>query len=431
MVDPHATAAHFADEETLDTDFVHHLVRGADLLKAGNAEQSRTMLERALQLRPANERGQNLLALSYFKLGQYERALEIYRVLVAAHPNDPALRVNLGLVRLKQGQADEAIEHFLFALELAPEHRKAQNYIGLAHLQQGHPEQAREWFERAGNRQMAERVARDMGDDLAIASTPSAAPADDDPARDGFHAASAFVSEVSTGEAWDSPSPAQALDAPLPEASGIADLETFGATHRIQPPESADAAFTVSPTMIVVTVRGDLFTRIDGVLATFGTLDFKPEFKRFRGRITDKPFGEGARRVMRVGGEGRVWIGVEGRHFEALEIGDEAAYFREDALFAFEESLLFENGRVPSRCSSDLQLVHLRGRGLALLVSHHPPRSVEIRKDEPCRLPLEVLLGWHGTITPRIVPLGDGDGEHAVSLVELTGEGRALLDASV
>ena len=156
----------------------------------------------------------------------------------------------------------------------------------------------------------------------------------------------------------------------------------------------------------------------------------KPELKRFRGKATDKPFGEGPRRMLRASGEGRYVISREGRVFTALELNDEPAYFREDVLFAFEESILFENGRVPSRSGVDLQLVHLRGRGKLLIVSAGSPKAVEVRKGEPLRIPMDQLIGWHGPlIQPRLTAIVEEAPEMGVAL-ELAGEGRALIDVA-
>src|SRR5205823_4719055 len=130
-------------------------------------------------------------------------------------------------------------------------------------------------------------------------------------------------------------------------------------------------------------VRGEMLTRLDGLVASWGSLTMKPELKRFRGKATDKPFGEGSRRMLRASGEGRYVISREGRCFTALELGDEPAYFREEVLFAFEESILFENGRVPSKGGTDLHLVHLRGRGKLLLATFGVPRAVDVQKGEP------------------------------------------------
>lgn len=429
MSDSQATSAAYADDETIDTDFVHRLVRGADLLQAGDADQSRVMLERALQLRPNNERGQNLLALSYFKLGQLDQAENIYRTLSLAHPEDAALRVNLGLVLLKKGREDDAIALFETALELAPDHRKAQNYIGLAHMQKQDFATAKEWFDLSGNTQMSERMSATLVGETPHASEEAARRG---PGGDDARFSPAEATPIAPSGHWMatlSPAPQQTHP---PVERRAPELAAFTLAQRFDSPLAEEApAFSVTNAMVVVSVAGELFSRTDGLLASFGNLDFKPEFKRFRGRVTDKPFGDAERRVMRVTGAGQLWIALNGRQFQTVEIGDEAAYFREDALFGFEESLLFENGRVPSRHSSDLQLVHLRGQGLALIVSKHPPRAVEIRKDEPCRLPLDVLLGWHGNVAPRIVAMGSDDtASEAMAAVELSGEGYALLDAS-
>lgn len=429
MSDPYPTAAAYADDETVDTDFVHRLVRGADLLQAGDAEQSRIMLERALRLRPDNERGQNLLALSYFKLGLLDQAENIYRTLSAAHPEDAALRVNLGLVLLKKRREDEAIALFESALELAPTHRKAQNYIGLAYMQKQAFSTAKEWFDLAGNTQMSERMAAMLSEGAPQAAKPEPpSSGDDDVAM-----STAEATPIAPSGHWMATLSSARQPPASPEPLRAPELASFTAARSINMSDSGEApAFSVADSLLTVSVEGELFTRIDGLLAARGEIDFKPEFKRFRGRVTDKPFGDGPQRMMRATGSGRLWVALGQRHGQTLEIGDEAAYFREDALFGFGESLLFENGRVPSRHSSDLQLVHLRGRGLALIVSKFAPRAVEIRENAPCRLPLDVLLGWHGNVAPRIIALGSAESSSdATAAVELSGEGWALVDASL
>jgi uncharacterized protein (AIM24 family) len=179
---------------------------------------------------------------------------------------------------------------------------------------------------------------------------------------------------------------------------------------------------------VLIHVKGEVLTRLDGLVASWGSVTMKPELKRFRGKATDKPFGDGTRRMLRASGEGRFVVSREGRAFTALELGDEPAYFREEILYAFEESILFENGRVPSKGGTDLHLVHLRGHGKLLLVTQCAPRSVEVKRGEALRIPMDQLVGWHGPlIQPRLVPIVDEAPEMGVAL-ELAGEGRALID---
>lgn len=437
MPDLHSASTAYADEETVDTDFVHHLVRGAELLQGGDPSHARGILERALRLQPRNQRGQNLLALSYFKLGLFDRAEEIYRALITEHPQDPTLRVNLGLVHLKTNKADVAIAAFSSALELSPGHPKAQNYLGLAHLQKRDYQKARDWFEKAGNTAMAERATAQGAGAVPLANVGEGALQALDTREVPFTAPEINeATPVRAPGAWiatrPSTSPAESTaPLPVPPPAGPVELVAFSAAQRI---DSLHAApFAASASMVVVEVRAELFTRVENLVASFGTHELKPAFKRFRGRVTDKPFGEPGRRMMHASGQGRLWLAPQGRHFVALEIGDEPAYFREESLFAFEESLLFENGRVPSKLGGDLHLVHLRGHGAALLTSRHKPRSIDVVRGEPCRVPIDVLIGWHGNVAPRIVALAEEATSDGLALpaVELSGEGRVLLDVAI
>ena len=116
----------------METEFLEALYRGGELLAAGQVAEAKEHLERAHALHPEDEKGQNLLGLTCFKLGLFERAGDIYSLLVRANPADPTLRVNLGLVYLKMNALPEAVAQFEVATQLAPEHKKSQNYLGLA-----------------------------------------------------------------------------------------------------------------------------------------------------------------------------------------------------------------------------------------------------------------------------------------------------------
>jgi len=222
------------------------------------------------------------------------------------------------------------------------------------------------------------------------------------------------------------PPPTSPAEVPEPSAD-LATMSQYTSAQRLSVSTPTNG-FAIGPTEIMVHVRGGMLTRLDGLVASWGSVTMKPELKRFRGKATDKPFGEGNRRMLRATGEGRYVISRDGRVFTALELDDEPAYFREDVLFAFEESILFENGRVPAKNGNDLHLVHLRGRGKLLLVTQGTPQGVDVHKGEPLRIPMDQLVGWHGPlIQPRLVSIVEEAPELGVAL-ELAGEGRALVD---
>jgi len=459
-----------------DDAFLTLLYRGGELLQAGQLEEARAQLEAAYQLQPDNEKGQNLLGLAYFKLGHFDRAAEIYEGLVRDNPGDPTLRVNLGLVYLKAGQLQRAVRGFEQAVELAPDHAKAHNYLGLALAQAGEYGRAREAFLRAGSDAMAEKMARALAQDRA--PRPPSAPA---PAALTLAASKTFVGMVAAAAPTAPPPEARPYDAMLSQGLGgsapppgmravppppppiplvveagrrqvaAGEDEPLGPVAQEAPParpsapvtsaelsqlaaslrlvgEAEASPFAVNEDSVLVTVRGELLIRASGMIGFTGSLEFRPEFKRFRGRVTDRPFGEGAERMMRVQGQGMAWVAREGRRFLAVSLGDEGAYLREPMVFGFEEQLSFENGRVPSDVAPDLDLVHLAGIGQVLLSPPGALRSLEVRPDAPVTIPFEHWVGWQGQIAPRVLSMPwDGPRGGAAVAVELTGEGFALL----
>jgi hypothetical protein len=214
--------------------------------------------------------------------------------------------------------------------------------------------------------------------------------------------------------------PARAV--PIPDGLGA-----FAAQRTVRP---ARDVFAVEGSVLHVAVRGEVLSRLEGLFAARGTLTLKPEVKRFRGKPTDKPFGAGRDRLHRFCGEGALFYRTGGWVFTVVDLVEDAGYFREEAVFALEEPLVLENGRVPSRHSRDLDLVHLRGRGRFLLRSAAAPVALETTTSAPLRVPLASLLGWTGSVTPQIEVLGatglvEGPG---LVVANLTGEGRVLVD---
>jgi uncharacterized protein (AIM24 family) len=194
---------------------------------------------------------------------------------------------------------------------------------------------------------------------------------------------------------------------------------------------AAVETFAVSRGLLTVEVHGEVLVRGRGLAAVRGAVRLVPEMKRFRGRATEKPFGEGPDRVLRASGEGALLFRAGSRRLAAVDLGGESGYFREEVVLGFEDQLAFENGRVASRLGTDLNLVHLRGRGRLLLATAGELVALAASADAPVRVPLAVVAGWTGNLTPRLSPLLEGSdpADPAAPLaVELAGEGRVLLD---
>ena len=101
-------------------------------------------------------------------------------------------------------------------------------------------------------------------------------------------------------------------------------------------------------------------------------------------------------------------------------VDDDGAYLREELVFAFEEPISFENGKL-SNDQLSLELAHLKGNGRILLQLDGALRAMPIPLGAPLVVPVQRMVGWFGRVTPRLMGFG-GRGA-----VELTGEGYALL----
>ncbi len=193
--------------------------------------------------------------------------------------------------------------------------------------------------------------------------------------------------------------------------------------------EEAEGTFLVGTKSVTVFVRGEVFSRTRALLALEGTVDLQPEEKRYRGQPTGKAFGDGEDLMMRLTGEGRLYLAVQGRCFTPVAIDGVDAYFREEVVCGFDGSVAFENGRVPSDYSTDLNLVFMRGEGSVLLETGGTIVSSAVKAGQPVRVPMSRLVGWTGHLRPSVVAFPGGErsaGQAPMPFVELDGEGVAF-----
>jgi uncharacterized protein (AIM24 family) len=162
-------------------------------------------------------------------------------------------------------------------------------------------------------------------------------------------------------------------------------------------------------------------------VAVRGDIETAPETRRYRGRGTDKLFGDGREAVHRVRGEGALLLRTGDLRFTVVDLAGSAGFFREEAVFAMEASIAFDNARLTARAGPDVDLVQLRGEGAFVLVARGAIVAVDV-SEAPLRIASSALVGWTGALTPRLTTLSEA-GPGDTRAVELTGEGRVLLDS--
>ena len=180
---PSIGLVHDSDQPTdsSNEDFLFHLYRGSELLQDNRVHEAKEELERALHLQPRDSKGQDLIAVVYFRLGLYPRAIQIYEGLRRRNANDTSLLLNLALCYLKTGQPQLARRDLEHLLSLNPAHSRAWGYLGLACERLGDLAQAERAFEQGGHGQMAKRIAQRRDEASKPVNGPAPAPAETPP----------------------------------------------------------------------------------------------------------------------------------------------------------------------------------------------------------------------------------------------------------
>lgn len=432
-----------------------HLQRAGELLRNDDLVGAEQEVARALELGGAADvRVRNLLGLVHFRAGRLAEARDIYQDLVAGDPEDPGLRLNLGLVELRLGRYREAVAHLALVTEKEPRNQRARGYLGLALLRSGDLAGARRAFLEAGQsdlaRQVEDRIAPGMVEELE-----GPALAVRHIAEDGLRAveerelpfASVEMERRGGGEspgpatdggwqvrrsgevALDS-APAPAVPAPPPHPIELLRVDlpvsvTEFATQRLVPRGVYGEPFGLTERgMLIIRVDGQLASRATGAVLSTGQMTFEPLYRRERGRFTEDLFGGEADGLSQVSGKGLILVAPQGQRFTALSLQNDILYLREPAVYAFEDALHWENGRVPGG-SGWYPLVQFRGSGRLVVRTARPLACVKVTPEDSTYVEPETLIGWIGQVSPRVL---DELEEAPASYLECKGEGVLLLE---
>lgn len=456
-------------------DFLFHLYRGSELLQDNRVHEAKEELEAALLLQPRDAKGQDLLALVYFRIGLYPRSIQIYEQLRKEVPNDPALMINLALCYLKTGQSQGARSVLEELVTAVPDHKRAWGYLGLAYERLGDLEKAQESFERAGHAAMAKRLA----DRRATASMPppSAAQAaaveqqrqDDHESAEIRKTAAVAFQELDSGElsfalaepalrrtesgTWRAVELGEAVKTrlvserpPPPDRGHERVLErdrdrTASAMRVARPFAQAAKDARLSPVagelisqhasglVVVVPTEEDteLFAgRLDALRGYTGTLSTRILERQSRA-VSHEPFGGLGAPLVRMKSSGTLVLGPRPSHrLVPLKLDGDIAFVREEYVLGFDMRLTFENGRLGFGEGETLPFAQLKGHGVVILELLDPLVVVDVIGKTGAVLRRESIVGWTGRLLPRALsPSESPSGQRG--LVSFSGDGTLLM----
>lgn len=106
--------------------FQNEVAELRESVKKGSPSSAVQNLSMLLEMDPKNKDARFLRALSYQKLGQYERAIEDYETIISRNDTDPKVHYNLGMIyAFKVDNKKRSLEYFDRFLSLSPDNKKA------------------------------------------------------------------------------------------------------------------------------------------------------------------------------------------------------------------------------------------------------------------------------------------------------------------
>jgi hypothetical protein len=470
-------------------DFLFHLYRGSELLQDNRVHEAKEELEQALKLQPRDAKGQDLLAVVYFRLGLYPRAIEIYEELIHEFSRDAALAQNLSLCYLKTGQPEKArtlLENLVLA---QPDHLRAWSYLGLVHERLGDYEKARTAFNRGEQPGMARRMDELLASGApprSLSVPPPSVPLPDEaPRKDTRRPTEAFHElerEVTlTGMAAiarndsvpPAPPPSERPASPAGQNGPLASLDdappivplrhiSIGppSPSQASPPHaspvetSAQASLpgeiptlaklsqtaqlnfpvepgvSVHPTgLVLVHVESSFAARLSDVQLLAGAAQpFNHErlLRRMRNRSLDEPLGGVDTPMVMMNGAGYIALGPRlGEHLVTFRMDGDILFVRESVLIGFESTLTYESGRLAAFQGDAVALVQLRGRGIVVLRAKGPLLTTDVKSDRSVVFARETVVGWSGRLLPRELSTEEAMGG-VPGLISFAGEGTVF-----
>lgn len=186
----------------------------------------------------------------------------------------------------------------------------------------------------------------------------------------------------------------------------------------------ADHAFEMeNPHLLEVNLNGQVWAKLGTMIGYVGQVKFERE------RLSDQGLGRWLKKalsgegstLMKMEGEGRVYLAERGKKVQILDLGEETIYVNGNDLLAFEDGVEWDitmMRRVAGMLAGGLFNVKLDGPGMVAITTHYDPLALRVRPGQPIFTDPNATVAWSGTLSPDLQTdvsmrtfLGKGSGE--------------------
>ena len=200
-------------------------------------------------------------------------------------------------------------------------------------------------------------------------------------------------------------------------------LAEFLSTSR-EKDASADAFELESPHLLEVRLDGLVWAKAGAMVARKGAVKFTRQglLEQGLGNLLKKAVSGEGMQLMKVEGEGRVYLADAGKKITLLRLAGESIFVNGNDVLATEagiDSRITMMRKVAGMLSGGLFNVRLSGHGIVAITSHYEPLTLPVNAQTgPVFTDPNATVAWSGGLTPEIVTdvslgtlLGRGSGE--------------------
>ncbi|NTW88439.1 MAG: AIM24 family protein [Desulfobulbaceae bacterium] len=178
-----------------------------------------------------------------------------------------------------------------------------------------------------------------------------------------------------------------------------------------------------NPHLLEVNLKGRVWAKTGSMVAYTGQVKFTREgvMEHGLGKMLKKmATGEGTN-LMKVEGQGRVYLAEKGKKVQVLSLGNETIFVNGNDLLAFEDVVKWDitmMRRMAGLMTGGLFNVRLTGPGMVAITTHYEPLTLQVVPDQPIFTDPNATVAWSGSLSPDIrtdislgTLLGRGSGE--------------------
>jgi uncharacterized protein (AIM24 family) len=171
---------------------------------------------------------------------------------------------------------------------------------------------------------------------------------------------------------------------------------------------SADAFELENPHLLELKLNGRVWAKAGSMVAYHGSAKFKREgvLEQGLGNLLKKAVSGEGTRLMKIEGQGRVYLADSGKRVTLLRLQGESIFVNGNDVLAFEDGI--ENKitlmrRVAGMMAGGLFSIRLSGSGLVAITSHFDPLTLRVTPNAPVFTDPNATVAWSGNLSPDFV----------------------------